>query len=97
MTVKELSPAQLDELKQAAYHAELCGQYVFYDDIPDEVIFERYDGIEFTRDNFSCSREIDMIFEKGMKEFHKNLKQTIRRKWCENRKSLPSRVENGIR
>lgn len=79
MTVRELNPAQLDELKRAAYEIELCNQYVYYDDIPDEVIFERYDGVEFTRDNFSCSREVDMIFEKGMKVFHKKLRQNLRR------------------
>ena len=93
MTVKELNPAQLDELKQAAYKAELCNQYVFYDDIPDEVIFERYNEVEFQRHDFTCSREIDIIFEKGMKEFYKNLRRLLH----ENRKSLPSRVENGNR
>lgn len=93
MTVKELNPAQLDELKQAAYKAELCNQYVFYDDIPDEVIFERYDGVEFQRYDFTCSREIDMIFENGMNKFYKNLRRLL----CENRKSLSSRLENGNR
>ena len=63
MTVKELNREQLNELKQAyAYQLkEDCD--MSYEDlvnttnIPDDVIFEHYDEINFTEDDFFCGKE----------------------------------------
>ena len=62
MTVRELSRDQLNELKQA-YAARLAetgeeinyGELVEAIEIPDDVIFNHYDGILFTDDDFFCS------------------------------------------
>ena len=62
MTVRELSRDQLNELKQA-YAARLAetgeeisyGELVESTEIPDDVIFNHYDGILFTDDDFFCS------------------------------------------
>ena len=62
MTVRELSRDQLNELKQA-YAARLAetgeeisyGELVEATEIPDDVIFNHYDGILFTDDDFFCS------------------------------------------
>ncbi len=60
MTVKELSRAQLNELKDAFYWQEetmhLVPENVFdAEDIPDALIFEYYDGTHFVDDDFFCS------------------------------------------
>lgn len=67
MTVRDLNKEQLNELKQA-YATQLkdCGEDeevlgISYrelaeaTEIPDEVIFNHYDGIIFTEDDFFCS------------------------------------------
>ena len=62
MTVRELSRDQLNELKQT-YVAKLAetgeeinyGELVEAIEIPDDVIFNHYDGILFTDDDFFCS------------------------------------------
>ena len=62
MTVRELSRDQLNELKQA-YAAQLVeteeeisyGELVEATEITDDVIFNHYDGILFTDDDFFCS------------------------------------------
>lgn len=67
MLVTELNREQLDELKQT-YVTQLyeCGEDeevlgISYQEladateIPDEVIFNHYDGITFTEDDFFCS------------------------------------------
>lgn len=62
MTVRELSRDQLNELKQT-YAAQLAetgeeisyGKLVESTEIPDDVIFNHYDGILFTDDDFFCS------------------------------------------
>ena len=62
MTVRELSGDQLNELKQT-YAAQLAetgeeinyGELVEAIEIPDDVIFNHYDGILFTDDDFFCS------------------------------------------
>ena len=62
MTVRELSRDQLNELKQV-YAAQLAetgeeisyGELVEATEIPDDVIFNYYDGILFTDDDFFCS------------------------------------------
>ena len=61
MTVRELSGDQLNELKQT-YAAQLAetGEEINYEElveaieIPDDVIFNHYDGILFTDDDFFC-------------------------------------------
>ena len=62
MTVRELSRDQLNELKQT-YASQLAetgeeinyGELVEAIEIPDDVIFNHYDGILFTDDDFFCS------------------------------------------
>ena len=62
MTVRELNRDQLNELKQV-YAAQLAetGEEISYvelvesTEIPDDVIFNHYDGILFTDDDFFCS------------------------------------------
>ena len=58
MTVKDLSRNQLDELKQA-YAIQLSeteGEEITDSaEIPDEVIFNHYDEVIFTNDDFFCS------------------------------------------
>ncbi len=70
MTVDELTREQLDELKQS-YATQLadCGENneilgISYkelpeaaENIPDEVIFNHYEGVTFTEDDFFCSCE----------------------------------------
>lgn len=68
MTVYELSREQLNELKENYFWSDdyipCCykhwntGDYVpvlFPHDIPDDIIFNIYDGITFVNDDFCCS------------------------------------------
>lgn len=64
MTVRELSREQVDELKTSYFYSHLdddsSGQCDGYDlpwEIPDEVIFKHYDGIDFVEDDFFCGKE----------------------------------------
>lgn len=66
MTVYDLNREQLNELK-AAYATQLqedCD--MSYEElanavnIPDDVIFEHYDGIIFTEDDFFCGKEVKL-------------------------------------
>lgn len=57
MTVRELPRDQLAQLKQA-YICELLadpswGDLADAQDLPDDIIFEHYDGIEFVDDDFT--------------------------------------------
>lgn len=67
MTVRELNKEQLDELKQA-YAAQLAncgedkevlgisyGELADATEIPDEMVFNHYEGITFSADDFFCS------------------------------------------
>ena len=62
-TVYDLNRDQLDELKQtyAFQLAETDGDALSYGEladasnIPDDIIFEHYDGVSFTDDDFFCS------------------------------------------
>lgn len=62
MTVRELNRDQLDELKQAYASTKKEPDGISYDElieatsIPDEEIFEQYDGIEFSEGDFSVQR-----------------------------------------
>lgn len=69
MTVKELSREQLNELKESyAIQLSDCGELeevsgISYGEllesknIPDEVIFNHYDGVTFTEDDFFCGHD----------------------------------------
>lgn len=65
MTVYDLNREQLDELKHnyfwdyIDYNTEENDddptEYGYPENIPDDVIFDKYDGITFTNDDFFCS------------------------------------------
>lgn len=63
MTVRDLNREQLNELKQnyAVQLVETEGEEISYGEladvteIPDEVIFNHYDGIIFADDDFFCN------------------------------------------
>ena len=67
LTVYDLNRAQLDELKESFYEQYLqeCveldpeDEYLQPQDIPNELIFEHYDGIMFSPDDFWCTCEED--------------------------------------
>lgn len=61
MTVYELTEEQMDELKNNLYwemvdtgEDEEAG-YMFYWDIPDELVFDHFSDIVFVEDDFFCS------------------------------------------
>lgn len=63
MTVRDLNREQLNELKEtyATQLAETDQEVIGYEglsnatEIPDEVIFNHYEGITFSEDDFFCS------------------------------------------
>lgn len=63
MTVYDLNREQLDELKETYFSQlidtgdrdEILGNVTCSENIPDEVIFNHYDGISFTSEDFFCS------------------------------------------
>ena len=61
MYVIELNTEQLEELKMAYFYQlietdeEVLRNYEDWLDIPDEIIFEHYDGIWFVNDDFACT------------------------------------------
>lgn len=71
MTVRELSRAQLDELKNNLYwnldgeqYGDLTDEEKKFildtthpNDIPDELVFKKYDGIYFVEEDFFCREE----------------------------------------
>ena len=71
MTVRELNQEQLDELKNNLYwnlDGEQYGditdeekQFILEalnpNDIPNELVFKNYDGINFVEDDFFCGKE----------------------------------------
>ena len=68
-TVKELTREELNELK-ASYLTKLkedespsYQDYVNAENIPDEIIFEEYEGITFVKEDFFCNLEDDDIVE----------------------------------
>jgi len=59
-TVRDLNRDQLDELKSAYFWDPdtqdiLPEEVVYPEQIPDEVIFDYYDGVMFVDDDFSVS------------------------------------------
>lgn len=61
MNVKELSRKQIEELKDGYYrgHTNHDAAEVFKSpmEVPDEVIFNCYDGYDFVDDDFTCSAD----------------------------------------
>lgn len=61
MTVYDLSEEQIQELKQAYFYSDETQdvleemKIMFPDDIPDDIIFNYYDGVWFVNDDFFCS------------------------------------------
>lgn len=64
MTVMELNYDQLTELKQRMVDDEISetegrsasyGELANAESIPDEKVFERYDGVEFVEEDFFCT------------------------------------------
>ena len=64
MTVYELNRDQLTELKQRTVSDEIYntkGRTASYDElanaesIPDEKVLEKYEGVEFSNDDFFCT------------------------------------------
>lgn len=68
--VKELTREELNELKSNYFYSHLdndnsnqCDGYDAPWDIPDEIIFEHYEGITFVKEDFFCNLEDDKIVE----------------------------------
>lgn len=59
MHVTELSREELDELKYQYVNGDIYGcsyeELIESLDIPDDIIFEHYDGIDFVKDDFFCN------------------------------------------
>lgn len=76
MKVKDLSREQLEELKQHYYcernNASWDDLANIDDLVSDEQIFEEYDGVMFSNDDFVCSMDYDVktIEEIKMYRFH---------------------------
>lgn len=62
MTVYELSQRELEELKLAYFLSEdvddeILDEITSWDEIPNDVIFNHYEGICFVKDDFLCNSE----------------------------------------
>lgn len=64
MTVRQLNRDQLTELKQRMVSDEIYdtegrtasyGELAEAESVPDEKVFERYEGIRFSNDDFFCT------------------------------------------
>lgn len=58
MNVRELDQNQLDELREAYYflNNENCQEkYEFWALIPNSIIIDYYDGVDFVPDDFWCT------------------------------------------
>lgn len=56
MSVNELNQNQIDELK-LTYLYDVENHYTCAEEIPNEVIFDYYSGIDFVNDDFFCTKE----------------------------------------
>lgn len=54
MNVTELNQMQLDELK-TTYFYEVENKYNYAAEIPNEVIINHYNGIDFVDEDFACT------------------------------------------
>ena len=61
-TVYDLNEEELNELRETYYYQlldsdeDVLEDYDWATDIPDEVIYNHYDGICFTEDDFWCNQ-----------------------------------------
>ena len=71
MTVRELSDDQLVELKQRMVDDEIYevegrgasyGELAAAESIPDDRVFELYDGVDFSNDDFLCTAGHDYTY-----------------------------------
>lgn len=53
MNVKELNQNQIEELK-ITYFYNVPNRYTFFEDVPNSIIFNHFDGIDFVNDDFCC-------------------------------------------
>ena len=59
-TVYDLSPDELDELRDSYYWQYLGNGTIdvdTFDGIPDDMLFEHYAGISFVNDDFFCNQK----------------------------------------
>ena len=54
MDVRELNKDQIDELK-STYLYDVENDYTCAKEIPNEVIFNHFSGINFVNDDFACT------------------------------------------
>lgn len=57
-TVWDLTEDELDELRMARYYEmddEQAQYYFDWDEIPNDVLFDRYDGVCFVPEDFLCN------------------------------------------
>lgn len=82
MDVRELNEEQLDELKWTYFYDMESWEYEYPWDIPDDVIFNHYDGIDFVDDDFSCTCKPKWIIVDVTEIYYdsKNIQHTINRK-----------------
>lgn len=62
--VRDLTKEQLQELKEAYFWQEetqdiLGDDITSPDEIPDDVIFQHYEGVDFVNDDFICTMQED--------------------------------------
>ena len=61
MTTYELTREELDELKEAYFQQlkdtdpEVLEDITYWQELPDSLIHEHYDGFEFVREDFECN------------------------------------------
>lgn len=61
-SVYDLSPAEMEELKQSFFYQDetqdiIQGAFDCPEQIPDEIILEHYSGVSFVDDDFFCNME----------------------------------------
>ena len=82
MDVRELNEEQLDELKWTYFYDMESWEYEYPWDIPDDVIFNHYAGIDFVDDDFSCTAKNSWTIVDITEIYYdsKNIQHTINRK-----------------
>lgn len=58
MLVRELNQDQIDELK-LTYYYDVENNYTTMYEIPNEVIYDYYNDINFVNDDFACTAGVD--------------------------------------
>lgn len=64
MNVQELNRAEMEELKQMYLFETTAGPLTWGDiaaacEIPNEIIFDYYEGVRFSKDDFTCNAEVN--------------------------------------